>query len=145
MHSLIAPLLCSSGKAKEIFINEIERIGDDNLKTHELVIAMMESFANLKCKTNKSVHGRYFEYVIDETLAREGVKNLYYQAKVRHVPLAVFDWFMYHETHPVSVSCKTKARDRWEQVALEAITLKRVYLQAKDYRRTKFCLVCAYI
>lgn len=133
MRSLIAPLLSSSSKAKEIFMDEIDRIDDNNLEPHKFVIVVMEAFKNLETKPDRSVHGRYFEYVIGETLAREGVKNLYYQAEVRHVPLAVFDWFMYHETHPVSVSCKTKARDRWKQAAHEAMALKQVYVQATNY------------
>ena len=133
MRSLIADKLSSDSLAKEIYISEISKLEMTQPEPHEFVNAMMNAFQNLSSPPDRSIHGRYFEYVIGETLAQQGVKYLYYQAEVRHVPLATFDWFMYHDTHPVSVSCKTKARDRWKQAAYEAMALKNVYVQAKNY------------
>jgi len=102
-------------------------------KPHQFVQEMMELFVTNHQGSDRSVHGKYFEYVIGESLARQGVRCLYYQAEVLHIPLAVFDWFLYHEKTPVSVSCKTKARDRWKQAAYEAMALKQVYSQATNY------------
>ena len=133
MQSLIVPHLSSNSLAKEIYIDEIDRLDGNNYEPHEFVVAMMSAYQNLIASPDRSVHGRFFEFVIGETLVQQGVKFLYYQAEVRHVPLATFDWFMYHETHPVSVSCKTKARDRWKQAAHESMGLKQVYVQATNY------------
>ena len=94
---------------------------------------MMLAYESMPSKPDRSVHGRYFEYVIGESLAQAGVQFMYYQAEVLHVPLSTFDWFLYHETHPVSISCKTKARDRWKQAAHEAFALKQVYVQSVNY------------
>ena len=93
----------------------------------------MNAWELLTAPPDRSVHGRYFEYVIGESLALAGIQYLYYQARVLHVPLATFDWLLYHETFPVSISCKTKARDRWKQAAHEAFALKQVYVQAINY------------
>ena len=35
--------------------------------------------------------------------------------------------------HTVSISCKTKARDRWKQAAHEAKALKQVFVQATNF------------
>lgn len=121
--------------AKRIYERLIYRLDSTNRAPHEFVRLMMQMWNQEQEKRprDRSVHGRFFEYVIGETLAQSGVRCLYYQANVLHVPLASFDWFLYHETHPVSISCKTKARDRWKQAAHEAFALKRVYVQAVNY------------
>lgn len=121
-------------KAKGIYVDQIRQIDEDYLDPHVFVARMMDLFAkNAPTKTDRSVHGLYFEYVIGETLAMNGVEKMYHQAIVDHVSLAVFDWFLYHRTHPVSISCKTKARERWKQAAHEGFALKQVYTQATNY------------
>ena len=121
-------------RAKAIYIDQIGRIKEKYLVPHVFVYRMMELYhKNAPPKTDRSVHGRYFEYVVGETLAMNGIKHMYYQATVAYVSLAVFDWFLYHRTTPVSISCKTKARDRWKQAALEGFALKQVYTQATNY------------
>ncbi|MCY4096344.1 MAG: hypothetical protein OXG05_14615 [Gammaproteobacteria bacterium] len=119
--------------AKRVYERVIAEIDGTDLYPHEFVQAMMHAWNQIRFPPDRSVHGRYFEYVIGETLAQNGVKYMYYQADVQHVPLASFDWFLYHETHPVSISCKTKARERWKQAAHEAFALKQVYVQAVNY------------
>lgn len=120
-------------KAKSIFTEIITPMPSDKLMPHEFVEVMMSAYESMENLPDRSVHGRYFEYVIGETLAQSGVRCMYYQADVLHVPLATFDWFLYHETYPVSISCKTKARERWKQAAHEAMALKQVYVQATNY------------
>ena len=111
----------------------MSHVEQSDMEPHEFVRVMMNAWESMPTKPDRSVHGKYFEYVIGESLAQKGVRYLYHQADVLHVPLATFDWFLYHETHPVSISCKTKARDRWKQAALEASALKRVYVKAVNY------------
>ena len=135
MESLILPKLpqnTQAGKGASVYRKLLEGAAEYS-KPHQFVQAMMAAYEGLSEKPDRSVHGRFFELVIGETLARQGIACLYHQAEIRHVPLAIFDWFLYHDTAPVTVSCKTKARDRWKQAAYEAVALKRVYPQAVNY------------
>lgn len=127
------PHMTSNSAAKKIYLELIDRVNMGELLPHEFVQFMMDRYDDVEQTPDRSVHGTYFEYVIGEALAQNGVTCMYYQADVLHVPLATFDWFLYHETHPVSISCKTKARDRWKQAAHEAMALKQVYVQATNY------------
>jgi hypothetical protein len=84
-------------------------------------------------QSKKSLRGSVFEYVIGEVLLLKGLTPLYHQAELRHVPLAKFDWLLYHPKTPVSISCKTSGRERWKQAAYEGMALKRVYSRAVNY------------
>ena len=117
----------------QIYRQLLDRVDYPHGKHHQFIRVVMDGYAALKPQPDRSVHGRVFEYVIGESLAQQGISPLYYQAELHHVSLALFDWFLYHPTHPVSLSCKTKARDRWKQAAYEAMALKRVYPQATNY------------
>ncbi len=135
MKSLIVSKLPRSkqkGKGVTTYCDILDKITKYS-KAHQFVSDMMSAYDNLSEKPDRSIHGRFFELIIGETLARKGVLYLYYQAEIRQVPLAIFDWFLYHEISPVTVSCKTKSRDRWKQAAYEAMALKRVYSQAVNY------------
>ena len=135
MKSLIVsklPLNKQKGKGVTTYRNILDKITKYS-KAHRFVSDMMSAYENLPEKPDRSIHGHFFELVIGETLARKGICYLYYQAEIRQVPLAIFDWFLYHEVSPVTVSCKTKPRDRWKQAAYEAMALKRVYSQAVNY------------
>lgn len=139
--SLILPILLSKyrtnsssvPKALSIFNLLVRQIKPDTLEPHKFVSEMMNLFEKQYPQVDRSIHGRLFEYVIGESLAQQGIRFLYYQAEVLHIPLATFDWLLYHPVTPVSISCKTKARDRWKQAAYEAMALKRVYTQAENY------------
>lgn len=133
MESLITPHLTTTSKAKSIFNNHIAQINQGEIAPHEFVKLMEEAWDSLDPKPDRSVHGTYFEYVIGESLAQRGIRNLYHQVTVRHVPLAKFDWLLYHETSPVSISCKISARERWKQAAIEAMVLKQVYANSTNY------------
>ncbi len=123
----------TSNQSVEVYLDELSRCKSSCDKPHHFVNEMMDAYYSRKPAPNRAVHGKYFELVIGETLVQQGVQFLYYQAVVLHVPSATFDWFLYHESHPVSISCKTKPRDRWKQAAYEAMALKRVYSQASNY------------
>ncbi len=136
MKSRIAHCL-NNTKAKKIYLDLLGTLKEDDLKPHVFVSKMMEIYHSyvftLAKKPDRSTHGLYFEYVIGETLAMNGVQHMYYQAVIEHVPLAVFDWFLYHRKYPISISCKTKARDRWKQAAHEGAALKQVYSQSTNF------------
>ena len=133
--SLIADDLRDS-KSKSLFLEVLELAdarGVDHREAHIFVDVAMSIFAEQFSGKDRSVHGKIFEFVIGEILARNGIVPLYYQAQLRHVPLANFDWLLYHPISPVTISCKTKARERWKQAAYEGLALKKVYPQAINY------------
>ncbi|MCY4288324.1 MAG: hypothetical protein OXC63_07015 [Aestuariivita sp.] len=124
----------SETKTKDVYSQLIQKVSardfSDNL--HGFVQMMMDLYEDTT-GLDRSIHGKYFEYIVGESLALSGIKNMYYQATVNHVPLAMFDWFLYDEIYPVSISCKTKARERWKQAAYEGLALKQVYVGATNY------------
>ena len=115
MESLIVPHFGNRSKklsqSVEIYCDLLEKFNEPYTEPHQFVMSMMNAYYSLKHQPDRSVHGKYFECVIGETLAQQGIHHLYYQAEILHVPLATFDWFLYHDIWPVSISCKTKARD----------------------------------
>ena len=135
MKSQIIGHVGGSSKSADIYQHLLDGIEYTPGAPHLFIRAVMDAYDGYAAehKVDRSVHGRVFEYVIGEALIQEGIQPLYYQAEVRHVPLATFDWFLYHPETPVSLSCKTKARDRWKQAAHEARSLKDVYIRATNY------------
>ncbi len=79
---------------------------------------------------NKS--GKVFEWLILQALCQARICPAYYQATVLHVPHVVYDILLYHETHPVVLSCKVSLRERWKQADLEALALRQVYRGAQS-------------
>ena len=133
MQSRIVHLLSrKEGKARDIYRDIVDSLNSDYTEPHVFVDDMMKMFESLQPPPDRSVHGAFFEYVIGETLLQKDLQP-YYQAEALNVPLAKFDWFLYHPERPVSISCKTKPRERWKQAAYEGMSLKRVYMQAKNY------------
>ncbi len=80
-----------------------------------------------------SINGRILEYLVCETLVREGVVPFYYQAKFTQVPNVDFDVVCYHPKRPVVLSMKVSLRERYKQAALECMALKQVYRNAESY------------
>jgi len=74
-----------------------------------------------------------FEYLVCETLAREGITPFYYQAQFAHVPNADFDVACYHPRRPVVLSMKVSLRERYKQADLEGVALRQVYRNAECY------------
>ena len=135
MESLIIPYLragVSKGDSVEIYASIASETAYSEGRPSLFVKAVMDRFDKSEASSN-SLRGKVFEFAIGESLAKEGALPLYYQTEVAHVPLAQFDWFLYHPERPVSVSCKTSLRERWKQAALEGMALKRVYPQAANY------------
>ena len=131
-----------AGKGVELYCSLLDKVSLDvsephQFEPHQLVTAVMQGFETATegygGQSKKSLIGAVFEYAVGEVLIRSGLTPLYHQAQVRHVPLARFDWFLYHPVRPVSISCKTSARERWKQAAYEAKALKDVYPQANNY------------
>lgn len=136
MQSLIVPKLSDNSqrsKSVQVYCNILNVFNEPINKPHKFVKSMLQIYNDNSAAEDRSVHGKFFEYVIGEALAINGISPLYYQTELAHVPLAVFDWFLYHPVKPVSISCKTKSRDRWKQAAYEGMSLKRVYFQATNY------------
>ena len=87
-------------------------------------------------KSNPSVNGRVFEFIICETLMREGIVPFYYQAKFTLVPNADFDLVCYDPRRPVVLSAKVSLRERYKQADLEGFALSQVYRNARSYLLT---------
>lgn len=87
-------------------------------------------------KSNPSVNGRIFEFIIAETLKREGIVPFYFQAKFVLVPNADFDLVCYHPRQPVVLSAKVSLRERYKQADLEGLALRQVYRNARSYLLT---------
>lgn len=138
MKSLIADYLFDNSdknQSKSIFLSLLDKIScTDYSAPHEFVAIVMKQYdIDHHGTADRSVHGRVFEFVIGEILAQSGIGPLYYQVELQHITLAKFDWLLYHPVNIVSISCKTKARDRWKQAAYEGVALKKVYPQATNY------------
>ena len=73
------------------------------------------------------------EYLICETLKREGITPFYYQAKFKLVPNVDFDLVCYHPSRPVVLSAKVSLRERYKQAVLEGFILGQVYRDSKTY------------
>lgn len=139
MKSALIPKLFGDnlGKAACLYRDMLDVCEDYTGVPHKLVSAVMDEFGNATEtrgeQSKKNLRGAVFEFVIGEVLLLESVTPIYYQAQLLNVPLACFDWFLYHPKYPVSISCKTSARERWKQAAYEGMALKRVYPQSLNY------------
>ena len=144
MKSILMPKLFNCGDDVESTKNKgailyCDMLADCNYEgePHKFVANVMNSFDRATSEKNeqskKSLRGAVFEFVIGEVFLLKGIMPLYHQAELRHVPLAKFDWLLYHPRHPVSISCKTSSRERWKQAAYEGMALKQVYSHATNY------------
>ena len=102
---------------------------------HLFIRAVMDAYRDYASKhpLNRRAYAKVFEFAIGEALMCEGIQPLYYQAMLRHAPLAKFDWCLYHPETPVLLSCATKTPHQWRQAAMEARSVKRVYGRAINY------------
>ena len=94
-----------------------------------------EAYGTYRAKfpDSPAVNGRVFEYLVCETLAREGIVPFYYQANFAHVPNADFDVVCYDSRRPVVLSMKVSLRERYKQADLEGFALRQVYRNAESY------------
>ena len=79
------------------------------------------------------MNGRVLEYLICETLKREGITPFYYQAKFKLVPNIAFDLVCYHPDKPVVLAAKVSLRERYKQAVLEGFILGQVYRNSETY------------
>ena len=129
MRSKIAKII--SGSTAEIYQELLEDL--TYAKPHEFVGKSYDRYRDIRLTDNPSVNGRIFEYLICETLAREGIVPFYYQAQFTLVPEADFDIVLYDERFPVVLTMKTSLRERYKQAVLEGLALARVYPRAQSH------------
>ena len=86
--------------------------------------------------SQRSTNGKVFEGLILHALYQAEIYPAYYQATVLHVPYVVYDILLYHETHPVILSCKVSLRERWKQADQEGFALRQVYRGAHSFLLT---------
>ena len=79
------------------------------------------------------MNGLIFEFLICETLYKEGLQPFYYQAKFERIPNVIFDIVLYNQKSPIVLTIKTSLRERYKQVDLEGLALKQVYRKSKNY------------
>ena len=101
-------------------------------KPHEFIRQAYSTYLEVH-GSNNSVNGKMLEYLICETLKREGITPFYYQAKFKLVPNVDFDLVCYHPTRPVVLSAKVSLRERYKQAVLEGFILGQVYRSSKTY------------
>lgn len=84
---------------------------------------------------NNSLNGNIFEAIIASELFRQGIAPFYLQATVTFVPNVNYDIIIFDTARniPISLSLKTSVRERYKQADLEAVALKYVHRNAKNY------------
>ena len=133
MLTKLGELICTdeekAGKAAAIYAATLEALDHYDLP-HEFV---RDGYEEYLCQniSNPSVNGKIFEWLICETLMREGATPFYYQARFEYVPNADFDIVLYDPRRPVVLSCKTSLRERYKQADLEGMALGQVYRNAE--------------
>ena len=104
-------------------------------KPHEFVAEAYTQYLH-DHGSNASVNGRLFEFIICETLVREGIVPFYYQAQFTLVPNADLDIVCYHPKHSIVLSAKVSLRERYKQADLEGLVLNQVYRNDRTYLLT---------
>ena len=88
-----------------------------------------------KGRRSPSIAGGVFEYILCETLAREGVLPFYCQTRFSLVPNSDFDIVCYDPRRPAVLSAKVSLRERCKQADLKGMVLRQVY------RSEESCLI----
>ncbi len=85
-------------------------------------------------RSNNSINGTIFEYILSAVFIREGLLPFFRQAQVAFVPNVNYDLLMYaQDIGPISISAKTSLRERYKQADLEAVALKYVHRRAQSH------------
>lgn len=92
-----------------------------------------EKSYNSKAMNQNNINGKVFEEIIALCLVKMGLMPFYMQAKVAFIPNVNYDFVLYDEISPVSLSAKVSLRERWKQADLEAVALKYIHRNAKSY------------
>lgn len=104
-----------------------------NIKPSEFIkkywALYLESFTS-----NNNLNGKVFEEIIAITLIREKIFPFYMQARVAFIPNVNYDIIIYTKNiGPISISAKTSLRERYKQADLEAVALKYIHREAKNF------------
>ena len=83
--------------------------------------------------TANSVNGKIFEYMLISLFIRERIFPFYYQTQITFVSNVNFDFFIYTEEGPITLSVKTSLRERYKQAVLEADTMLDVHRNSLNY------------
>lgn len=105
---------------------------DDYSKPHEFIRLAYDKYIE-EYGSNRNTNGKMLEYLMCETLMREGITPFYFQAKFKLVPNVDFDLVCYHPERPVVLSAKVSLRERYKQAVLEGFILGQVYRNSKSY------------
>lgn len=128
------------GKSEQINLKITQELLDkypiqDDLTPSQFIKTYWDYYTDDYPKNN-STNGTILENLVIIALAREGIKDIYYQTELSYVPSAKFDAFLFNEKTPVALSIKTSLRERWKQADLEAMALKQVHKEAMCYLLT---------
>jgi hypothetical protein len=124
-----------NAKALTILSNLIPNFFESNDIPSEYVNEIWAKFHNMQ-KSDNSINGKIFEYLLITVLVKHNILPVYVQAKVAFVPNVEFDLLLYTGEGPIALSIKTSLRERYKQADLEAIALKYVHRKAKCYLLT---------
>ena len=119
----------STSRAHRVYADIARRI-DPELRGSELVLAGWKIFNDENERDDQATRpltGRILEYLVIDALWYQGIRPIYYQAKVTQIPLTVYDIFVYDPRTPVTISCKASLGERWKQADLEGTALRQVY------------------
>ncbi len=119
-------------KAQIIVKEIIQKLEPSNEKPSLFVSEIYDYYKENYTNTN-TLNGSIFEEVIIQCLLRNEIEPIYAQAKMSFVPNVIFDIVLYNKTKPVVLSIKTTLRERWKQADLEAVAMKYVYRNSKNY------------
>lgn len=120
-------------------VNDLAKYSDivnEKFVPSEFVADIWQKFENTyssKAMNQNNINGKVFEEIIALCLVKSGLMPFYMQAKVAFIPNVNYDFILYDEVCPVSLSAKVSLRERWKQADLEAVALKYIHRNAKSY------------
>ncbi len=82
---------------------------------------------------SNSMNGKIFEYMLISLFIRERIFPFYYQTQITFVSNVNFDFFIYTEEGPITLSVKTSLRERYKQAVLEADTMLDVHRNSLNF------------
>jgi len=120
-------------------VNELVRFSDvvnEVFVPSEFVSEIWKKYESSYSSTamnQNNINGKVFEEIIALCLVKMDLMPFYMQAKVAFIPNVNYDFVLYDEVSPVSLSAKVSLRERWKQADLEAVALKYIHRNARSY------------
>ena len=94
----------------------------------------LKEYCGPEKKKNPALNGHVFEGLLTVLFHLCKVGPLYFQANLKFVPDANFDFIGYSEEHgPIVLSAKTSLRERKKQADLEGRFMRQVYQRSQSY------------